>query len=85
MHLLGERDLEIAASKNVHDDLAWLDLLALYLLAEKPARGLTAGEGFRQRPEGERRILRITTCERYPRDDFMYNPFGYWRLVDDAQ
>lgn len=80
MHLLGERDLELGPGEHKSDDLGWMDLLGLYLLAEKPGRGLSDGEGFRQRPDGERRILRLTTCERYKPDDFAYNPFGYWQL-----
>lgn len=80
MHLLGERDLELPPGPDLADDLGWIDLLALYLLADKPARGLTDGEGFRQRPQGERRILRLHDCTRYPEDDFSYNPYGYWRL-----
>jgi hypothetical protein len=81
MHLLGEHDVEVMASKDVHDDIAWMDLLAIYLLAERPTRGLRDGEGFRQRLDGERRILRLTTCERFGSEDFMFNPFGYWRLT----
>lgn len=80
MHLLGERDVEIAASGEVMDDVEWLDMLAIYLLAEKPARGVHAGEGFRLTDDGERRVLRARTCKRYAEDDFFFNPYGYWRL-----
>jgi hypothetical protein len=81
MHLLGEHDVEVTASDDVHDDVAWMDLLAIYLLAEKRTRGLRDGEGFRQRRDGERRVLRLTTCARFGSEDFMFNPFGYWRLT----
>lgn len=84
MHLLGERDVELPPGPQLSEDLDWLDLLALYQLAEKPARGLVAGEGFRRRPQGERRILELHACERYAMDDFSYNPYGYWRLVPEA-
>lgn len=80
MHLLGERDIELGPGEHKSDDLGWMDLLALYLLAEKPGRGLSDGEGFRQRPNGERRTLRLAACDRYQPDDFAYNPFGYWQL-----
>jgi hypothetical protein len=80
MQLLGERDIEIPASPQLSTDLDWMDLLALYLLAEKPSRGLTSGEGFRQRPDGERRVLHLRSCERYQPDNFSYNPYGYWQL-----
>jgi len=83
MHLLGERDIEIRASDDVFDDIGWMDLLAIYLLAEKPARGVHAGEGFRQEAGGERRVLRARTCKRYDDDDFFYNPYGYWRMAAD--
>jgi hypothetical protein len=81
MHLLGERDIELPAGAQIGDDLEWMDLLALYQLAEKPARGLVEGEGFRRRPQGERRILQLHACERYAMDDFSYTPYGYWRLI----
>jgi hypothetical protein len=80
MHLLGERDVEVAASEDVMTDVGWIDLLAIYLLAEKPARGVHEGEGFRQTEDGERRVLRPLECTRYETDDFFYNPYGYWRL-----
>jgi hypothetical protein len=80
MHLLGDRDAEMAASGEVMDDVAWLDMLALYLLAEKPERGVHAGEGFRLADDGERRVLRARKCKRYEEDDFFFNPYGYWRL-----
>ena len=80
MHLLGEHDLELGPGEHLTEDLRWMDLLALYLLAEQSDRGLGEGEGFRQRPEGERRILRLRTCERYQPDDFAFNPYGYWQL-----
>jgi hypothetical protein len=83
MHLLGERDIEIAASDDVASDLGWMDLLAIFLLAEQPEGGVAEGEGFRQTEDGERRVLRAHACERYEEDSFMYNPYGYWRLDRD--
>jgi hypothetical protein len=80
MHLLGERDVEVAASDDTLADIGWLDLVALYLLAEKPDTGVHDGEGFRQTEDGERRVLRGVPCERYETDDFFWNPYGYWRL-----
>ena len=84
MHLLGERDVEVTSTGDVFDDIGWLDLLAIYLLAEKPARGVHDGEGFRQKPRGERRVLQSSACTRYESDDFMFNPYGYWRLTSPA-
>jgi hypothetical protein len=84
MHLLGERDIEVTGTGDVHDDLGWMDLLAIYLLAEKPERGVHDGEGFRQKPRGERRVLQGSACTRYESDDFMFNPYGYWRLTSPA-
>jgi hypothetical protein len=80
MHLLGDRDVEVSASADVFDDIGWIDLVALYLLAEKPDTGVHDGEGFRQTEDGERRVLRGYPCERYENDDFFWNPYGYWRL-----
>jgi hypothetical protein len=80
MHLLGEPDAEVHPSDDVEQDIAWLDLVAIYLLAEKPASGVHDGEGFRMTEDGERRILHSRPCTRYPDDDFFHNPYGYWRL-----
>jgi hypothetical protein len=85
MHLLGEHDLELGPGEQLTDDLGWMDLLALYLLAENPGRGLGDGEDFRKRPQGERRILRLRTCERYQPEDFSFNPYGYWQLEREAK
>lgn len=80
MHLLGERDIEVHGSGDVFEDIAWMDLLATYVLAETPERGIKAGEGFRREQGGERRVLRARKCTRYETDDFFFNPYGYWRL-----
>ena len=80
MHLLGDRDIEVSESEDTFDDIGWIDLVALYLLAEKPDTGVHDGEGFRQTEDGERRVLRGYPCERYESDDFFWNPYGYWRL-----
>jgi hypothetical protein len=84
MHLLGERDVELAATDDVAADLMWMDLLATFLLAEQPEGGVQDGEGFRQKEDGERRVLRAHPCTRYAEDDFFYNPYGYWRLDRDS-
>ena len=66
------------------DDIGWLDVLALYLLAELPERGIREGEGFRQTEGGDRRILHGVPCTRCPSDDFFFNPYGYWRLEAES-
>jgi len=81
MHLLGARDVEVTASGEVFEDVAWIDLLATYMLAETPERGIHEGEGFRREEGGERRVLRERKCTRYEPDDFFHNPYGYWRLA----
>ena len=81
MHLLGARDIEVPASDEVMADVEWIDLLATYILAETPERGIHDGEGFRREEGGERRILRERKCTRYEPDDFFHNPYGYWRLA----
>ena len=84
MHLLGERDIEVDHTDDPLEDVGWIDLVATYLLAEKPERGVHDGEGFRQVEGGERRILRSRECDRYEPDEFFYNPYGYWRLTSSA-
>jgi Protein kinase domain len=75
-----KRLVGVTLSEMIANPTTTLDMLALYLLAEKPARGVHAGEGFRLTDDGERRVLRARTCKRYEEDDFFFNPYGYWRL-----
>jgi hypothetical protein len=83
MHLLGERDIEIEISLDLADALEWMDLLALYLVADRPTRPLKDGEGFRRKDKGPRRVMRFRPCERYEKDGFMFNPYGYIRLESE--
>ena len=84
MHLLGRRDTEIEDSLEPSDALEWIDLMGLYLVADKPNRPINDGEGFRLRDEGPRRIIRKIPCERYEEDEFFFNPHGYHKLVPDS-
>ena len=85
MHLLGHRDTEVDDSPDLPTALEWIDLMGLYLVADKPDRPVLAGEGFRLRDEGPRRIIRQLPCRRYEEDDFFHNPYGYNRLVSDHE
>jgi hypothetical protein len=78
LHLLGKRDIE--TSLELSDALEWMDLLGLYLVADRPARPLKEGEGFRLKDDGPRRVMRFQCCERYASDEFLFNPYGYIRL-----
>jgi hypothetical protein len=80
MHLLGVRDVEIDAALDVETAVEWIDLLGLYLVADRPSRPLKDGEGFRLSDNGPRRLLRQQPCERYESEEFFYNPYGYYRL-----
>lgn len=84
MHLLGQRDTEVDDSVDHSMALEWIDLMGLYLIADKPGRPLCDGEGFRLRSKGPRRIIKRVPCERYEGDDFFYNPYGYHRLVKEG-
>ncbi len=81
MHLLGHRDVELGDDLDVSDAVKWIDLMGLYLVADKPKRALKSGEGFRLSDSGPRRIIELDDCERYAEDDFFFNPYGYVRLV----
>lgn len=83
MHLLGHRDVEIDDDLDVPDAVKWIDLMGLYLVADKPNRELRNGQGFRLSDNGPRRIIEIDDCQRYANDDFFFNPYGYVRLVED--
>ena len=85
MHLLGHRDTEIDDSMDVGSALAWLDLMGLYLVADKPVRPICDGAGFRLTNPGPRRIVKQRLCDRYESDDFFFNPYGYNRLVADSE
>jgi hypothetical protein len=80
MHLLGERDVEISTKLDDTVALEWIDLLCLYLVADRPTREVKEGDGFRLRDDGPRRIMNFWDCKRFSDDDFMYNPYGYIRL-----
>ncbi len=83
MHLLGQRDVEVDDDLEVSDAVKWIDLMGLYLVADKPKRVMKNGEGFRLSDSGPRRIIELNDCHRYAEDDFFFNPFGYIRLVND--
>lgn len=83
MHLLGHRDVEVDNDIKVSDAVKWIDLMGLYLVADKPKRKLRNDEGFRLSDSGPRRIIELDDCHRYAEDDFFFNPYGYIRLVED--
>lgn len=80
LHLLGEPDVEIESSLTPGAAIEWIDLLGLYLVADRPERPVKDGEGFRLEDAGPRRVMRVRSCARYARDDFLFNPYGYIRL-----
>jgi hypothetical protein len=82
MHLLGHRDVEIDDDLDLSDAVKWIDLMGLYLVADKPSRALRSGEGFRLSDNGPRRIIELDDCHRYDEDDFFFNPHGYIRLLE---
>lgn len=83
MHLLGHPDVEVDDNLQVPNAVKWIDLMGLYLVADKPKRALREGEGFRLSDSGPRRIIELDDCLRYADDDFFFNPYGYIRLVED--
>lgn len=83
MHLLGHRDAEVDDDLEIPEAVKWIDLMGLYLVADKPKRALRNGEGFRFSPSEPRRIIELVDCNRYAEDDFFFNPYGYVRLIKD--
>ncbi len=83
MHLLGHRDVDLKDDHDVSEAVKWIDLMGLYLVADKPKRSLRGGEGFRLSDRGPRRIIELDDCLRYSEDDFFFNPYGYIRLADE--
>lgn len=82
MHLLGHRDVELDDGLEVSAAVNWIDLMGLYMVADKPRRELRDGEGFRLSEQGPRRLIELNDCQRYAEDDFFFNPYGYIRLVE---
>jgi hypothetical protein len=85
MHLLGHRDVELKDYIEVADAVRWIDLMGLYLVADRPKRTLRSGDGFRLRHEGPRRIIELGDCVRYAQDEFFFNPYGHFKLVDKGR
>lgn len=82
LHLLGHPDVEVDDDLEVPDAVKWIDLMGLYLVADKPKRALREGEGFRMSDSGPRRTIERDDCHRYAEDDFFFNPYGYLRLLE---
>lgn len=80
MHLLGEPDLQISSELPPMEAVSWLDALALYLVTERPARGVHPGNTFVRTAEDAKRVMRFLPCDEYEGDDFFFNPYGYVRL-----
>lgn len=80
MHLLGEPDLQVSSALAPMDAVSWLDALALYLVTERPPRGVHPGNTFVRTPEDTKRVMRFLPCTEYEGDDFFFNPYGYVRL-----
>ena len=80
MHLLGFRDTEIENSLDPISAIKWIDLMNLYVAADKPTRPIIPGEVFSRNDEGPRWIIQHTSCQRYETDEFFFNPYGYHRL-----
>ena len=81
MHLLGEPDLQISSELSPMDAVSWLDALALYLVSERPPRGIHPGNTFVRTAEDTKRVMRFFPCGEYEGDDFFFNPYGYVRLT----
>jgi hypothetical protein len=84
MHLLGEPDTEVDAKVDMANACEWIDLMGLYLAADRPTRPVKDGEGFRLSEGGARRVIRKRPCRRYEDDDFFFNPYGYHRLIPSS-
>lgn len=80
LHLLGEADVQISDSLEPFEAVSWLDALALYLVCERPPRGVHPGNTFVRTPTDAKRVMRFLPCREYENDDFFFNPWGYVRL-----
>ena len=87
MHLLGQKDIEYQQNDETPEvEIEWKDLLGYYIMGDKPERPLLEGEGFRLPSDSdERRVISLTYCARYSKDDFQHNPYGYYRLNIDPK
>lgn len=81
LHLLGQCDVEIDTGVEPLEAVRWIDMLALYILGDRPSRPLAEGEGFYRSVESPRRVIQYQPCRRYESNDFFYNPASYIRLV----
>jgi hypothetical protein len=83
MHLLGHRDIEVESSIKVSTAIRCIDVLALQQLSDGGEATLRDGGAFRLKPTDRPWQLEYGPCERYEEDDFLFNPYGYIRIVDE--
>lgn len=70
MHLLGQRDIECIGAFEDLEAVKWIDTLAEMAISDQkiPSK-LSIGNVTKN--------IRFVACERYPDDDFFFNPYGY--------
>ena len=81
MHCFDLPDAQVAASC-IEGPLEWLDALCTFQLAEQPVLG--SGHTFAPNARAQRRKLERWPDHRHHPNDGRHNPFGLWRLLDDA-
>lgn len=83
MHLLGRPEMVVAKGDfpDMNELVGLFQTFGNYLISECDFDTVKTGHTFRADERGRRFRLHNTASNRYPEDDFFFNPYGEWRLT----
>ena len=79
MHLIGLPDTEVIGFSD-WEATRIIDAFSRYLITEEGDRRVQSGHTFCCSPDDPVLTVQKIECHGYEKDDFFYNPYGYWRL-----
>jgi hypothetical protein len=81
MHLLGHRDVEMPAELDALVAVDWFRAATAVILRQTSDASLQ--DQAVSLDEEQRFLTDGGPCSRYQQDDFFYNPYGYWALLEN--
>lgn len=79
MHLIGRPDTKVIGFSD-WEATQIIDAFSLYLITEQGDRKVQTGHTFSCSPDDPILTIEKVECHGYEKDEFFYNPYGYWRL-----